>query len=301
VTEGLAQLLGDALQTKQPLARYTAARLGGPADGLWVTATDTPPEHLIAVIRQAWADGWPVRVIGAGANILVSDRGVRGLVIVNRASGVEPAAGAQGLRVASGTGLIALARQCQKRGLRGLEWAIGVPGTLGGALVNNAGAHGGDMAAITQDARCLTQTGEVTLHAADLAFRYRGSALKDAAAPVIVIEATITLEADDPEAIAARMEHYTQLRRQSQPPGASLGSVFKNPAGDYAGRLIEAAGLKGFRSGGVEVSRVHANFFVSDASATAADYDAVIRHVRDHVLAHGGVQLETEIEYVGDW
>ncbi len=299
----LHRLLGDRLLRDEPLARYTAARLGGPAE--WLYVARGPLDELARVAEAAWAAGLPLRVLGGGSNVLVSERGVRGLVVINHAESVEFGEWHGGRRVAaaSGTGLVALARRCQRRGLAGLEWAVSVPGTVGGAVVNNAGAHGGDIAASLRDAVVLEPDGPRLLAPADMAYAYRHSSLKARAdRRFVVLLAQFALAADDPAAIQARMDDYSARRKQTQPPGASLGSIFKNPPGDYAGRLIEAAGLKGFQIGGAQVARLHANFFInSGGAATASDYYALVEHVRAVVAQKTGVVLEPEIELVGDW
>lgn len=287
----------------EPLARYTAARLGGPADWLYVAKEST--DELVDVLRAAWAQGVPTRILGGGANVLVSDKGVRGLVIINDVSEISFGDWHGGRNVAAtgGTGLGLLARKCQARGLAGLEWAVSVPGTVGGAVVNNAGAHGSDVAANLCEVVVLEAgRGAVLYSAADLHFQYRSSSLKQRHdRRFAVLLAMFALTPDDPAAILARMEHNIAYRKRTQPPGASLGSIFKNPPGDFAGRLIEAAGLKGCRIGGVEVSTIHANWFINIGSATAADYDALVEFVREAVFRHSGVELETEIERIGDW
>lgn len=295
-------LLGDRLLAEEPLAKYTAARLGGPAQWLYIARGTI--DHLAEVIQAAWAQGLSVRVIGGGANILVSDAGVRGLVIVNRVNTVElsDAAGQPSVTASSGVNLGVLARKCQAKGLSGLEWAVSVPGTVGGAVVNNAGAHGGDMAAIVQDALVLDASGGQHLYTnADLQYDYRFSGLKARAdRRFVVLRATMVLRPDDPGAIQARMDGFVQHRKQTQPPGASLGSIFKNPPGDYAGRLIEAAGLKNYTIGGARVSPVHANFFINTGEASAQDYYTLIQHVRAVVERKSGILLQTEIEIVGE-
>lgn len=288
------------LPQSQPIGKYTAARIGGAADFLYVTQPDTPDDEIAEVFLAACAAGMPVRVIGGGANILVSDAGVRGLVIVNRASGVVSEASLRVVR--GGTGLVSLARYCAALGLTGFEWAIGVPGTVGGALVNNAGAHGSDMAHNTVYAQVLNADGQVEmLDQAALNFAYRMSALKHRSQPFLVQRVGLAFERADPREIQARMADYTAHRRRTQPSGASLGSIFKNPPNDYAGRLIEACGLKGLQTGSAQVSPIHANFFLSDGSTRASDYRALIEQVQAIVQRESGILLETEVQFVGDW
>ncbi len=298
----LKVLLGESLLAEEPLARYTAARLGGPAQ--WLYVARGTPEHLAEVVSAAWQDGLSVRVLSGGANVLVADTGLRGLVIINKVSEIRFGDWHDGRNVsaASGAGLSILAHKCQAQGLAGLEWAVSVPGTLGGALVNNAGAHGSDMAQSVCDVVVLDAAKGAQLYTqADLDYAYRHSALKARAdRRYVVLLATLALRPDDPAAIQARMESHIAYRKQTQPPGASLGSIFKNPPGDYAGRLIEAAGLKGYRIGGAMVSPIHANFFINTRQASASDYEALIHHVQAVVQKQTGARLETEIEIVGD-
>jgi UDP-N-acetylmuramate dehydrogenase len=292
----LRETFGERLLLDEPLARHTSARIGGPADAFVAARTVT---ELAAAARAAWAYRVPLTVLGGGSNVLISDRGVRGLVVHNRAGRVT----FDGARVVadSGASTIALARRCAARGLAGLEWAIGVPGTLGGAVVGNAGAHGGDMHSSLLYIDAITPQGEVRLSRDDLAFEYRSSILKRAPRPLVILRAALQLQPDDPAAIAARMEEFSAQRRRTQPPGATIGSTFKNPPGDYAGRLIDAAGLKGTRIGGAQISEMHANFFLNVGEAAAADVKALIDLAQAEVLDKYGVQLELEIELVGEW
>ena len=294
----LISSLGGRLTRDTPLARFTAARLGGPADWVYIARSDSG--ELVDVVRAAWADGLPVRVIGGGANVLVSDSGFRGLIAVNRIARIETA-GENLLRVSAGTPLTHLSRECAARGLRGFEWAVAVPGTVGGAVINNAGAHGGAMTDTVVEATVVEPDGERVWTHADLAYDYRHSALKARAdRRYLVTDALLRFIPDDPAAVSARMDEYNAYRKRTQPPGASLGSVFKNPPGDYAGRLIEAAGLKGHRIGSAQVSPVHANFFLNEGgTANASDYYALVRHVQQTVAAQSGVVLEPEIEFIG--
>lgn len=301
----LSQFTRITLQRNAPLAKYTAARLGGNAEWLYVSQPDDSVETLARLVQTAWDDGLPVRVLGGGANVLVSDAGVRGLVVVNRITDIRFGDWHEGrnVSVSAGTGLLRLVRECAARGLSGMEWAVGVPGSVGGAIINNAGAHGSDMAASLADVVVLDrEQGAQLLTNADLHYAYRYSVLKERNdRDFLVLLATLCLQHADSAAILERMAEYNAYRKRTQPPGASLGSIFKNPPGDYAGRLIEAAGLKGVRIGGVEVSHKHANFFINTGEATATDYYALIRHVQDTVQMQFGIALELEIELVGAW
>ncbi len=302
MTNRYEDLLGDLgagrLKLNEPLSRYTVARLGGPADALITVDTQV---LLSTVVQLAWERNWPLRILGGGTNILISDRGFRGLVVINNARQIV--FGEEGLVTAdSGTALIHIARESVRRGLSGLEWAIGIPGTLGGAVVNNAGAHGGDMAAALRSAEVMfPRRPPETWPVAQLAYRYRESALKRSVVPFAVLSGRLQLSPGyDPAALQARADEFTAHRKRTQPPGASLGSMFKNPPGDYAGRLIEAAGLKGTRRGGVVISPVHANFFINAGHGTAHDYLDLIRLARKTVREKSGVELALEIELMGE-
>jgi UDP-N-acetylmuramate dehydrogenase len=289
----------ERLRANESLARYTAVRLGGPAE--WLYNARESVDELADVVGAAWAHHVPVRVLGGGANVLVSDAGVRGLIVINHVAAL--AFEGEAACVSSGHSLTTLARRCAARGLAGFEWAASVPGTVGGAVVNNAGAHGGDMAGnvITVDL-IDAERGRMSLTVDDLAYGYRTSALKARTdRRFVVLAARLKLAHGDPAAVSARIDEFIAYRKRTQPPGASLGSIFRNPPGDYAGRLIEACGLKGLAVGGVEVSPVHANFFVHRGGATAADYAALIDRVQAAVQAQTGVLLEPEIERLGAW
>jgi UDP-N-acetylmuramate dehydrogenase len=306
-TAALQKRLGERLLKDESLARYTAARLGGSADWLYV-ARDSVDE-LAEVVSEAWAEGVPVRLLGGGANVLISDKGIRGLTVINKVSEVTFGDWHDGRSACatSGTALTTLANRCQAQGLTGMEWAVAVPGTVGGAIVNNAGAHGMDTAQSVADVVVLEAgRGPKLYTTADLDYGYRHSMLKAREnRDYLVLLATFTLAKDDPAAIRERMTEFNNYRKETQPPGASLGSIFKNPDGDYAGRLIEAAGLKGHRIGNAMVSPVHANFFInvqdSATPASADDYRALIDDVREKVAADSGVELALEIELVGEW
>lgn len=297
----LEAAFGPRLQRRVPLAPYTSARLGGPADALLVVRS---ADELAAAVAWLWAHEVPFVVLGGGSNVLVSDAGVRGVVLFNKAAAVRFGEDEEGPWVwaESGANLGRVARQAAARGLAGLEWAAGIPGTVGGAVVGNAGAHGGDLAGVLRVAEILhRREGRVTWPVERLAYGYRTSALKAHPGEAVVLAATLRLRPDDPQAVQARLAAHRDYRQRTQPPGASMGSMFKNPPGDYAGRLIEAAGLKGTRIGGAEISPVHANFIVNHGEATARDVAELLRLARRTVAERFGVRLELEIQLVGDW
>ncbi|MFQ5616508.1 MAG: UDP-N-acetylmuramate dehydrogenase [Anaerolineales bacterium] len=295
----LRSVFGERLQLGAPLARYTAARVGGPADALLAVAS---MDELVEAVRHLWAEGIPFTILGGGSNVLVSDAGVRGVVLLNRAKkvrfdeNVEPPV----VWAESGANFGAIARQAANKGLGGLEWAAGIPGTVGGAVVGNAGAHRGDVAGNLAQAEVLhVVRGRETWPVEKLAFEYRSSDLKRNPGQAVVLSATLQLEHSSPEAIREKMGHFLARRRQTQPPGASMGSMFKNPPGDYAGRLLDAAGLKGTRVGDAEISTLHANFFINHGEATAADVYELIQLSHSTVAEKFGIKLELEIELIG--
>ncbi len=304
----LERAFGKQMRREVPLAPYTAARLGGPAEVL----LEARSAHALAqAVSLLWEEGLDFILLGGGSNVLVSDRGVRGIVLLNRARKVrfETAATPPTVWAESGANLGLVARQAARHGLSGLEWAAGIPGTIGGAVYGNAGAHGSDMASnllVAEILHCkeLMQTGSSdrehwSVEKLDLA--YRSSRLKRSPGRDVVLAALLRLQPGDPAVIQAKMDELVANRRRTQPPGASLGSMFKNPPGDYAGRLIEAAGLKGLTSGGAQISSVHANFFINLGAATAADFADLVRQARQAVLEQFGVELELEIEMLGEW
>lgn len=296
-------------QANQSLARYTAIRIGGPAEVLVVAGS---VEAVRKAVTLAWQHQVPCRVLGGGSNVLISDAGMSGLVVVNRARGVAfPESQGQGkktegssVKAESGASLSTVARQCVARGLAGLEWAANIPGTVGGAVVGNAGAWGGDVASVLVQALVLGPDGVVEEWPVErFEYGYRTSRLKHAhqAPKHVVLEAEFVLSRGDREALEARVAEIVAGRKAKQPPGASCGSVFKNPPGDFAGRLVEALGLKGRRVGGAEISNVHANFIVNQGGATAADVRALIDLARTSVRESFGVELELEIQLIGEW
>lgn len=302
LAEALEARLGvGSVRKGESLARYTALRVGGPAE-LVVVARDAAA--LRAAVELAWQHGVPCRVLGGGSNVLVGDAGIRGLVVLNRAGKVT--FGDREVWAESGASLSTVARRCVSRGLAGLEWAAGIPGTVGGAVLGNAGAWGGDVASVLVQARVLEPGGSVALWPVErLGYEYRSSVLKRQEARgeerAVVLEALFRLQPAEVEDLEQRLAEIAQRRKASQPPGATCGSVFKNPPGDYAGRLIEAAGLKGTSRGGAIISPVHANFIVNRGGATAGDVKALIDLARRQVEAGTGVRLELEIELLGGW
>ena len=289
--------VGVKTSRDEPLARFTTMRVGGPAD---LFATVHNLFELRALVRFARAREIPHLVLGRGSDIVISDRGVRGLVIQDRAesSRVDGAT----YVADAGVPMARAATETQKAGLTGLEFGLAIPGTVGGAVWANAGAHESDVAGVLQSARVIDGTGrESILPAAELDLAYRDSRFKHAR-DELILEGTFRLASADPDIIKVRLDDIRRWRQAHQPIGLpSAGSVFRNPGDDSAGRLIEAAGLKGIRIGGAVVSEKHANFIVNDQKGSAEDVRRLGDHVRDVVAAAAGVDLQYEIEFAGDW
>ncbi len=295
----LRAAFGDRLQENISLAAYTSARIGGIADALIIANS---ADELAEIISALWEMDAPYLLLGGGSNLLISDAGFRGVVVLNKAKAIRFNEGENPLVWAeSGVMMTRLANQAATKGLSGLEWAATVPGTVGGAVYGNAGAFGGDMASILQQVEMLTKHGRETWSVSDMEYAYRSSTLKGVAINCVILSAEIRLKNGTPAQIQERMRSFIQKRKNTQPPGASMGSMFKNPAGDYAGRLIEAAGLKGTRIGNAEISKIHANFFINHGETKAFDVKALIELVQKEVFEQFGVKLELEIELVGEW
>jgi UDP-N-acetylmuramate dehydrogenase len=299
--EALREAFKEGLLEDMPLARYTATRIGGPADFLIIASS---VDRLAVVARTLWDLDVPYRVLGGGSNILVSDQGVRGVVVLNRAREVWFREETEGPRVEaeSGAMLGVVTHLSVERGWSGLEWAANIPGTIGGAVVGNAGAYGDDIAGILEVAEILQQGSGVEQWTVQrLDYAYRDSWLKRHPGEAVVLKAVFCLEYSTPEESKVKMSALVEQRKRTQPSGASMGSMFKNPEGDYAGRLIEAAGLKGTQQGAAQISPLHANFFINLGDATAADVWDLIQLVRERVATQFGIELHLEVELIGDW
>ena len=289
------------LQENVPLSGYTSARIGGPADALLVLRS---AEELVQAAQKLWELELPFLVLGGGSNVLVSDQGVRGVVLINRARSVrcEPQAEPPMVLAESGATLNDLAHRAARLGLAGLEWAASVPGSLGGAVYGNAGAFGGDMAGTLVSIDLLhRQAGRQTWSKEKLAYGYRTSLLKREHPPVVLLTGRLALQHGDRTSIQKKQKQFSAQRRTTQPAGASLGSMFKNPPGEFAGKLIEQAGLKGKRIGNAEISPTHANFFINFGQTRAADMQTLIELARQTVAEKFGLKLELEVELIGEW
>jgi UDP-N-acetylmuramate dehydrogenase len=285
------------IHPNESLNKHTTFRLGGPADFLLEVADR---RELSAVLALASREAQPTYLLGRGSNLLVSDSGVRGLVLV--LAGEFDQFTVEGTHVCAGGGfdLPKLAHRVGKLGLGGLEFACAIPGTVGAGLMINAGAHGGDMSQVVTDASVVWPDGrEERLCCQDIGFGYRTSKLQQTSA--IVVEVSMELHPESQEALQEHMKHHLERRRATQPLNLpNAGSVFKNPPGDYAGRLIEQAGLKGLTEGGAQVSDKHANFFVNCGNASARDVLVLMDRVRTLVQNRFGVRLEPEVRIWGE-
>jgi UDP-N-acetylmuramate dehydrogenase len=298
---------GDKVKENVPLAPYTSARIGGPAD-IFITV-DTAAE-LARIVKTLWKYEMPFTLLGGGSNVLVSDKGVRGVVLLNRARAVKFHPGDQpSVTVESGVVFSNLANRCAAKEFAGLEWAATVPGTVGGAVYGNAGAFGGDMAGNLIRAELLIENGHAEnaeftrekITVEKMGYDYRTSVLKRAELKAVVLSAELSLKNSTREEVTVKIQQFSAHRKTTQPPGASMGSMFKNPPGDYAGRLIESAGLKGTRIGNAEISPVHGNFFINHGATKAEDIRALIQLVQKTVKEKQDVELELEIEVIGEW
>jgi len=292
----LADDRGIVLERDVSLAPLTTLRVGGPADRL---ATARTVDDLLAALGVARDAGLAAGVLGKGSDIVVSDRGIRGLVVRNRADDIR--IDGMVVRAESGASMAALVKRCTAAGLTGLEFGISIPGSMGGAVWANAGAHGGEMKDIVVSVEAWSDAGPLTIPIEGCAFEYRSSIFK-VRGDLTVLAATIHLSRGEPAEISERVAGYQAHRRATQPVAdQNAGSVFRNPPGDHAGRLIDAAGLKGIRVGSAAVSTLHANFIVVDRDGRADDVRRLGDHVRTVVADRSGVELEYEIEFVGDW
>ena len=296
-------IVGARLKINEPLSAYTTLRIGGPADFL---ATANSTDEIVALINIARVAALPWRILGRGSNLLVSDRGARGLTIRNSASVIKKLAGCDEahamLVVDAGVSCARLASHAARLGLSGVEFLVSIPGTIGGAIVQDAGAHGHEIADVLRHVDFLDANGHIhTREVADLELGYRTSWFKKQLGVMAVLRGYLALTVSDPETVTKQIGQHRLWRAASQPPEPSAGSIFTNPPGDFAGRLIEAAGLKGLRIGDAQVSTRHANFIINLGSATAHDVIAIIQKARHMVNERFDVQLEPEIEQFGDW
>lgn len=293
----LAQALGERVQFDAPMARHTSLRIGGPADAFVTPADRGELRAVLAVCRE---HGLRHTVVGAGFNCLVADEGIDGVVITLRKfRGLEERSGPS-IHAEAGVSHSAITRFCLDRGLSGMEFAAGIPGTVGGWIMMNAGIGVREQKDVTLEVGIVTpdEPGEKRIPRSALDFRYRE--LRGLPADAVVVSALFSVEVSSREAIKAEVDRLLSRRSATQPLDVpSCGSVFRNPEGDFAGRLIEAAGLRGERIGGAEISPVHANFIANVGGATANDVLALIESARSRVQKECGVELQTEVKLLG--
>ena len=290
---------GDVREA-EPLSRHTTFGVGGPAD---VFVTVRSADDLAGATNAAEEAGAPVFVLGSGSNILVADAGIRGLVIDNRARHEQAAPNGTSYRVESGTSFAAFARRMCRLGLEGLSWAVGIPGTLGGAVVYNAGAYGGCLAdVLTRVHLHAAGDGDYWVEAAELGLVYRGSVFtRGQFDGKTVLAAEVQLAHGDAAALLAQAASYDANRLTAQPRGRNAGSTFKNPPDQPAWKLIDAVGLRGAERGEAAISDKHCNFFVNYGNARAADVAWLIHEAERRVKDQFGIVLEREVAFVGAW
>ncbi len=292
--------LGIKTSRDEPLARFSTMRVGGPAD---LFAEVRNLFELRAIVRFARSRDIPLYLIGRGSDLVISDAGIAGLVVVVRAAGLRVEG--QQLHAEAGVQMAKLATTGKVAGLSGLEFGLAIPGTVGGAVWANAGAHGADVQGVLTRALVVDADGEErSLGPDELGMAYRETRLKHSTPgrPDVVLAASFALEPAEPDTIAERLGSIRRWRAEHQPIGQkSAGSVFRNPEGDSAGRIIDELGLKGLRSGGAQVSPVHANFIVNTGGASAAEVRGLAELVRGTVRRELGIELAYEVEFVGDW
>jgi UDP-N-acetylmuramate dehydrogenase len=286
----------EYIKRQEPLAGHTTFRIGGPADFFLTPETE---EEVTAVVTYCKQQKIPYFFLGNGSNLLVSDHGYRGVIISLMKHFKEILAEGETMTAGAGALLSSLASKAAQQELTGLEFAAGIPGTIGGAVMMNAGAYGGEICQVFKSARILSEDGTIREYSKEeLAFGYRCSSLKENHG--IVLRAEFSLQKGNPDEIRAKMAEYNAKRREKQPlEYPSAGSTFKRPEGYFAGKLIEEAGLKGYHIGDMEVSRKHSGFVINKGNGTAEEARELILDIQDIVLEKFGVKLEPEIRFLG--
>ena len=300
LVQELKRVAGLTVKIDEPMARYTTMKIGGPAD--YFLDVETAPA-LVETLRALDAGRIPFCLVGKGSNVLVSDRGIRGAVLrlggeFKRISWREEGDRAL-VDVGAAYAVTQLVREAARRGYAGLEFAEGIPGSVGGALVMNAGAYGSEMEKIVERVEGVALGGAVAFRRDEMSFTYRDSHLPSG---TVVTSVRLRLEKKDAEELGAKVRALVSKRKQSQPAGyPNSGSMFRNPPGDFAGRLIEAAGLKGRRIGNAEISPRHANFMVNLGGARAEDVKRLMDLARSEVKDKFNVELFPEVKFLGEW
>ena len=293
-----ACLGSDNVYRNEPMKRHTTFRIGGPADYYLCPHSAKEIQKVVEICRE---EKLPYFILGNGSNLLVSDQGYRGVVIQLWKNVSDIRVEGCLIQAKAGASLAKIAAEALEEGLTGMEFAAGIPGTLGGAVVMNAGAYGGEMKDILKEVLVMDQQGRIfTLEKKDLKLGYRTSAVKEKG--YIVLAAVLELRPGDREEIRKLMEDLKQKRVEKQPLDLpSAGSTFKRPEGYFAGKLIMDAGLRGFSVGGAQVSEKHCGFIVNTGGASASDVLTLIREVQKRVREKFGVELETEVKFLGEF
>lgn len=301
--KNLAELVSFPVKWDCPLSQFTSISIGGPANAVVRVDKRSELPHLLKfLVREKiqWL------VIGRGTNLLVKDSGFPGVVLILGedflfvSDSIEDSSAVTCIRAGGGCSLGRLSSYCTERGLAGLEFASGIPGTVGGAVIMNAGAWGSDISSVLESITLITSTGERTINRKDLNFGYRcWNDYGEFAGKVVVADVKLCLSQEEPEAVRAYCRTLQRKRKENQPGNyLNAGSFFKNPAGDSAGRLIEGSGFKGARVGGAMVSEKHANFLVNNGGATAADVMTLMHRIQEKVKKDSGISLQPEVHFI---
>ena len=287
----------DHIRMEEPMDRHTTFRVGGPAE-CFVTVDTT--EQLKKVLTYLQLTGWEYFLLGNGSNLVVGDKGYRGVVITLGGDFVKVERIGQRIRAGAGALMGSVAQEALRGSLTGFEFAAGIPGTIGGGVRMNAGAYGGEMAQVVEEVEVMSADGEVlVLDNATMEFAYRQSAIKDR--PYVVLSVVLKLNQGNSEEILSVMQNLAQQRRDKQPLELpSAGSTFKRPEGQFAGKLIQDAGLRGHRHGGAQISEKHCGFIVNCGGATAADIKELIEETKETVAKSSGIVLEPEVIFLGE-
>ena len=305
MNEDLAKALSKIAEVRrdEPLSRHATFGVGGPADLYIIAKTE---DELRLAYAAARAHEAPVFIFGSGSNVLVGDLGIRGVTIENRTSDVDgPVQNGAGLkiRVASGVSLATLARRMASAGYGGIEWACGIPGSIGGAVVSNAGAYDWSLKDVLKNVRVADAGGNVsTVLAADLHLDYRRSAFTEGEiADVVLLSADLHIDKADPDELKAKVREFDADRKASQPPGQNCGSVFKNPVDHPSWWYVDQVGMRGHRIGNAQFSELHTNFILNLGGATARDIVQLIELAEERVEARFEVDLEREVALIGEF
>ena len=297
----LRETFGNDLQENVQMANFTTMNVGGPADALLIAHSDN---QLADIVEKLWQMNLPVKVLGGGSNLLISDKGIREIVVINHAHNIKINTHTQPMTVwaESGALMVNVGKKLTMRGLAGMEWAATIPGTVGGAVYGNAGAFGKETCRNLIEADVLhREKGRSKWSCDQFEYTYRASCIKRNADEAVILSALFSVEGGDEELIKEDIKKFRQRRLKTQPPGASMGSIFRNPPNDKAGRLIESAGLKGKKIGGAIISPKHANFIINEGGAKAQDILDLLILAIETVEKQHQVRLIPEVEVVGDW